>query len=302
MIEASLAHNSLGAGIRSILVTAGSIARNLPLLVSERPRTPLRILCIMAFDFLHMLRSARPMTSTTRRTLAALLDLGACANAALDRKRSGPDSACRTLRMLEQAGIGLPVDEYRRRLGHLEAHRPLPGGDARRFHKVRAYRESVVRLSLEMLAATADGSPCPKDSIRTTNCDAGLDLLFRMAMQCQVIDDVLDYSEDLSGALPSFLTASRSLPEAFELTRNASLAYADLRGRPRTPDLLPLRIALFLLSTCTNLVMALGRWRHLGRVNGQRRRGLSARFEPAGASTRFVVPRRMGRSLLPVGP
>ena len=34
-----------------------SVRRCLPLLFSARPKTPLRVLCIMAFDTLHMLRS-----------------------------------------------------------------------------------------------------------------------------------------------------------------------------------------------------------------------------------------------------
>ncbi len=82
----------------------------------------------------------------------------------------------------------------------------------------------------------------------------------------------------MSGGLPSFLTASKSLPQAFELTRLAALGYADARDLPRTGLFFSLRLALFLVSTCTKLVIVLGRWKqrtHLGqrfteRVDGPR--------------------------------
>src|SRR5258707_11996155 len=72
--------------VKSILIAVRSIVRGLPLFVSARPETPLRVLCIMAFDMLHMLRNAKPLPMPKRKLLAALLDFGACANAALDKK------------------------------------------------------------------------------------------------------------------------------------------------------------------------------------------------------------------------
>ena len=53
--------NALYAGISSILIAVGSIVRGLPLFMSARPKTPLRVLCVMAFDTLHMLRNAKPL-------------------------------------------------------------------------------------------------------------------------------------------------------------------------------------------------------------------------------------------------
>jgi hypothetical protein len=130
------------------------------------------------------------------------------------------------------------------------------------------YREAVVRLSLGMVATTAHGNQRLDEGIRATCCDADLNILFRIVMQCQIIDDVLDYSKDLSAGLPSFLTASRSLPQAFELTRLAALGYADDRDLPRTGKVFPLRSALFLVSTCTKLVIVLGQWRQRIGCNG----------------------------------
>jgi len=123
------------------------------------------------------------------------------------------------------------------------------------------YREAVVRLSLGMLATVADRNPCLDAGIRATDRDADLNILFRIAMLCQIIDDVLDYSKDMSAGLPSFLTASKSLPQAFALTRLATLRYADGGRVPRTGDVVPLQSALLLVSVVARLVIVLGRWR-----------------------------------------
>ena len=68
-----------------------------------------------------------------------------------------------------------------------------------------------MRLSLATVAAIALDAECLEDAIRATHRDGELEALCRIAMQCQIIDDVLDYSTDLAAGLPSFLTASASL-------------------------------------------------------------------------------------------
>jgi hypothetical protein len=106
----------------------------------------------MAFDTLHMLRNAKRLSMLKLRMLAALLDFGACANAAFDNKDCCRHEYRMTLQLLEEAGIRSSVVEYLRRLRDLESRRPLPGGDDWQFHKVGWYREAVVRLSLGMVA------------------------------------------------------------------------------------------------------------------------------------------------------
>ena len=236
----------------------------------------MRVLCVIAFDTLHLLRNAKPLPMPEVRVLAALLDFGACANAAFDNKDLCRHECRETLQLLEEAGIGSSVVEYLRRLRDLESRRPLPGGDYRKFEKVRLYREAVVRLSLGMVAATANRNHYLDEAICATYCDADLNILFRIVMQCQIIDDVLDYTKDMSAGLPSFLTASKSLPQAFELTRMAALDYADGHELPRGGDVFALRSALFLVSTCAKLVIVLGRWRqrtHLGQQIAERVHG-----------------------------
>jgi hypothetical protein len=252
--------------IASILIAFKSLVRVLPLFLSARPRTPLRVLCIMAFDTLQRLRHAKPLPAAKLRILAALLDFGACANAAFDDKQYCRRECRMTLQLLEEAGIRSSVVEYLRRLRELEGDRPLPGGDERRFERVSSYREAVVRLSLGMAAATADRNHCLDEGIRATYSDADLNFLFRIVMQCQIIDDVLDYAKDLSAGLPSFLTACKPLSRAMELTRLAALDYADARELPRTGDVFALRSALFLVSTFTKLAIVLRRRRRRSRV------------------------------------
>jgi hypothetical protein len=208
----------------------------------------------MAFDTLHRLRHSKPLAVARRRTLAALLDFGACANAMFDNKEYCRKEMGLTRRILDEAGLNSSVEEFLWRLSEMERERPSPL-DPGQCYEVRFYREAVVRLYLGMVASTAMGAHCIDEGIRTTNCDDDLIILFRIAMQCQIIDDVLDYSKDRSAGLPGFLTASESLPEAIKLTRQAAGDYANTRDLPRSDNVFPLRIALFLVSTCAKLMI-----------------------------------------------
>jgi len=119
-----------------------------------------------------------------------------------------------------------------------------------------------------MVAATADGKSCLDEGICATGCKCGLEILFRIVMLCQIVDDVLDYSQDLSAGLPSFLTAIEPLPQAFEATYLAAREYAIRRDLPQAADLFPLRAALSLVSMCTQLVIVLGRRAYSARAWG----------------------------------
>ena len=87
--------------------------------------------------------------------------------------------------------------------------------------------------------------------------------LFRIVMQCQIIDDVLDYTEDVSAGLPSFLTASASLPQAMELTAKAARSYAASPGCSSGDGVFPLRMALCVCTALTKLVVRVADRRRL---------------------------------------
>jgi hypothetical protein len=229
------------------VVSAYCLLRRLPLFFRSTPKTPLRVLGIVAFDTLHRLRTSRPLPKSRVFELATFLDFEGCANAEWDNKRRC-DNECRAIRRrLEDAGLGSCIERYLRSLRNLESRRPSPGGDHRRFLDVRDYRERVARLSL----ATAADITLP----RTGEDDADVDALFRILMQCQIVDDVLDYTEDAAAGLPSFLTASRSLPDAREWIAEAVRCYAAVPAPPQARIVFPFRVALRVFTIVAKLVI-----------------------------------------------
>ena len=154
------------------------------------------------------------------------------------------------------------MTEYLSRVGELETLRPSIGGDLQRFDDIRSYREAVARLSLATVTAIALNAERLDEGIRATYCDSDVAALFRMAMQCQIMDDVIDYSEDLSAGLPSFLTASASLPQALALTADAVRSYASHGPRPGS-GAFPLEAALRVITLVTKLVVGVARRREV---------------------------------------
>jgi hypothetical protein len=249
---------------RAVLASVGCFLRGLPLLVAAVPGTPLRVLCIVALDTLHVLRHSHSLPRKKRQDLATFLDFQACTNAAWDRKDRCAEERQAIQRRLETAGLGPWIEAYLGRLRELETNRPAIGGDRQRFHDVLAYREAVARLSLATIAAIALNTECLDAAIEATHRDRDLTTLFGMAMQCQIIDDVLDYREDLSLGLPSLLTASASLPEAITMTASAARSYRGDRRRASGHGVLPLRLALWVLAAATMVVVRAAGWRLAG--------------------------------------
>jgi hypothetical protein len=241
--------------LRAGLVSITCLLRGVPLFFSPAPRTPLRVLCIVALDTIHVLRHAQPLSRQRRQELATLLDFQSCTNAVWDRKPLCAEEYQAQWQRLEKAGLGPWIADYVVRLRQLETRRPPVGGDRRRFDAVRSYREAVARLSLATITAIALNAEGLDEAIRATHGDGDVAALFRMAMQCQIIDDVVDYEEDLSAGLPSFLTASASLPQALSWTAAAARSYS-LVPHSAGRSVLPVRVALHLVTTVTKLVIA----------------------------------------------
>ncbi len=248
--------------IRASLVSVACLLRGLPLFFRAAPRTPLRVLGIIALDTLHALRHSRPLPRKRISELAMLLDFEGCTNAAWDHKELCEAEYQAIRQRLEKAGLGLCIEEYLTRLRELESRRPSIGGDHRRFDEVRSYREAVARLSIATAAAIALNAHCREEDVRAAQCDSDVDTLFRILMQCQIIDDVLDYREDVSAGLPSFLTASASLPQAMALTATAARDYAASPQYSSGTGVLPLRMALCVITAVTTLVVRVADRRH----------------------------------------
>lgn len=242
-------------------IATTSFFRVLPWFVSGRPGTPLRVLCLMAMDTVHVLRTSRRLSFAKMQTLATLLDFGACANDFFDDNDFSIQQYRATRRLLDQERTGVAATEFVNRLRALEQRRPSPRGDARAHRKVQHYRESVIRLSLGMIAATAFDDLTIDDGIQATRNDEDLETLFRIVMLCQIIDDIIDFATDTNDGLPSFLTAHSSPAHAIRLTSDSAKGYADLQGVPSSPQLFPLRVALLTVSAFTKVTISGVRWR-----------------------------------------
>ena len=248
--------------VRASLVSVACLLRGLPLFFCSAPRTPLRVLCIIALDTLHVLRNSEALPRERMSELATLLDFLACTNAAWDNKYLCEAEYQAIRQRLENAGLGLCIEDYLRGLRELESQRPSISGDHRCFDEVRSYREAVARLSLATVTGIALDGEWLEAEILATQCDRDLDTLFRIAMQCQIIDDVVDYAEDRAAGLPSFLTACASLPQAMALTANAARDYAASREHSSGNGVFPLRMALRLCTAVTKLVVRVAQRRH----------------------------------------
>jgi hypothetical protein len=201
------------------------------------------------------------MPRQRRKELAAILDFQAWTNAMWDRKPLRAAEYQELHARLEDAGLGMWVTEYLDRIRELETQRPSIGGDLRRFDEVRSYREAVARLSLATLAAIGLNAACLEEAIRATHRERDVAMLFRMAMLCQIIDDIIDYRDDLSAGLPSFLTASASPTQALALTAEAARSYATNHTRSSADDVFPLQVGLSFITAVTTLVVGVARIR-----------------------------------------
>ena len=268
---------------RASVVSAACLLRSVPLFFRTVPRTPLRVLGIVALDTLHVLRRSRWLPRERIDQLAMFLDFAGLANAACDHKELCEAEYRALHHRLETAGLSRTIDAYLARLHAVEDGRPTIGGDRRRFEEVRAYREAVARLSLMTAAAIA---LTPSSSDDEIPADSDLETLLRILMQCQIIDDVLDHRADQAAGLPSFLTACTSLPEAFTLTAQAARGYA---APPTGPVVIPLRVALRVVTLLTRAVVGVARPR---RRNARQRATGRVRSDYGGRQE----PRRSGRT------
>lgn len=247
----------ISASITSVI----SLLRGSALLVSPRPGSLLRILCLVAFDTQYTLRTQRRLSYQKLKTIAALLDLGACVNTYFDDKDFSRREYRATRELLKEAGVGRLVDDYLGRLRVLEAGRPLPGGDPRRYQQTRFYREAIVRLSLGLITSYSFDAGTMDEGLGVFRGHADFDIIFRIVMQCQIIDDAIDHEKDDSAGLPSFLTATGSRAEAMGLARQASASYRDIRGLSPSRSAFPFVVALFAVSASTRWALMYSRWR-----------------------------------------
>ena len=186
-----------------------------PLLLAARPKTPLRVFCIAAFEFLARLGGGT-LGKRGRLAMAIACDFGSLRDDYYDHRRFDA-SEYRSLRSeLRRMAPEAATSRYIRELRQAERGRPILSasdqGVADIAKAVIAYRTSVLDLSLRWMQEISGLS------VDAVKFHALLSLVGLM----QITDDVLDWKDDQAGGCPSYVTAL-------------------LLDRPRTGVALPLR-------------------------------------------------------------
>lgn len=245
---------------KALWLASVSIARSIPLLLSRRPRTPLRVLCIAAFDTIRCVKYRKRLSSHQMSSIAALLDLGALANDLWDDSRVQVTEFRHAFEELENLGWRELVDEYLTKLQVAEANRPQCDGDHYNHVRVRSYRESVVTTSLEAVSAVAFGNDrraFPKPHVRTSE---EFPIVFRLVMVCQIIDDTVDATLDRQRNLPGFLTSTSDSAGNLATATKAVQDYASLPAELKAPHLFPFRLMILTVSWLAHALLLCRSW------------------------------------------
>jgi hypothetical protein len=168
-----------------------------PLLFAARPKTPLRVFCIAAFEFLARLRGG---TLGKRRRLAMALacDFGSLCDDHYDHRPFDASQYRSLRRELRRMAPEAATSRYIRRLRQAERGRPILSASSPGIaNAVIAYRTSVLDLSLRWMQEISGLS------VEGVNFDVLLSLVGLM----QIADDVLDWKDDLAAGCPSYVTA-----------------------------------------------------------------------------------------------
>jgi len=178
-------------------MAAASLLTCIPMLLSRRPQTPLRVLCISAFEYLARSKG-RKLDRTARIALGYACDLGALRNDFYDQRelnrRFYRELRCELRRMAPRAA----TIRYIRDLRRVERDRPACGPNG--FSEPRAvveYRTRVLEVSLLWLQAISRRSIEPR--------------LFQAVVALvglvQLVDDLLDWKDDWACRRPTYVTA-----------------------------------------------------------------------------------------------
>jgi hypothetical protein len=221
-------------------IAAASFFTCMPMLVTRRPRTPLRVLCISAFEYLARL-NGRKLDRSARTALGYACDFGALRNDFYDQREFNRSFyrqlRCRLRHMAPQAA----TLRYIRDLRQVERDRPACGPDG--FSEPRAvvkYRTRVLEVSLLWLQAISRRSLDPR-VFQAVVALVGL---------VQLVDDLLDWKDDWACRRPTYVTAflrqwAHPTREAINPIRFRANRFRHLlvTASDRRPELVPLMLA-----------------------------------------------------------
>lgn len=183
--------------LRSGRMAAASLFTCAPLFFARRPRTPLRVLCIGAFDYAARLEGHR-LDWSRRKALACACDFGALRNDFYDQRKLNPGMYRQLRRSIAQLAPQTVTRRYIHELRRAERGRPIfrPGG----FEEPEAvveYRNRVLSVSLGWLQAISRRSLQP----------AMFEALLALVALVQLVDDLLDWKDDWASRRPTYVTA-----------------------------------------------------------------------------------------------
>jgi hypothetical protein len=142
------------------------------------------------------MESGRPLPKVSYQQLAEFLSFAAQQNRILDNKSN------------EQIPFETKAysTSYANELIEIETNRPEIGSDRFNPRCIQDYREQVVALALKHSFAITFGD---RDWSIQSSASSKLyfDSLFRIAMLCQLADDLIDHRRDHAMNLPSFATS-----------------------------------------------------------------------------------------------
>ena len=182
-------------------MAGASLFACVPMLLARRPETPLRLLCIGAFEYLARVQGRR-LDDTGRRALACACDFGALRNDFYDQ-RELDRGAYRELRHnLRHLAPEKATLHYIHALRAAERGRPSVGreGDIEAASIVE-YRNRVLVISLAWLRGISGGPLHPHL----------FQALLGLAGLAQLVDDLLDYKDDWACRRPTYVTAFLSV-------------------------------------------------------------------------------------------
>jgi len=226
--------------LRFSAMAASSLFTCMPMLLTRRPQTPLRVLCISAFDYSARL-GGRRLDCESRAALACACDFGALRNDFYDQRdlnRSFYRELRQRLRHLAPRAATL---RYIRDLRQVERDRPACGPDG--FSEPRAvveYRTRVLKVSLLWLQAISRRSLEPRL----------FQAVVALVALVQLVDDLLDWKDDWACRRPTYVTAflrkwAHSTQDAMPHIRLRANRFRHLlvAASGRRPELVPLRLA-----------------------------------------------------------
>ncbi len=185
---------------RVAAAAASAVVVCFPLLLAPRPKTPLRILCIAAFEFLARLQGE--MLGKRRRLAMALAcDFGSLCDDHYDHGRLDVAQYRSLRRELWGLAPETATSRYIWELRQAERGRPILSesdpGMADAVIAMIEYRTAVLELSLRWMQEISGLS------LEGVKFNVLLDLVGLM----QIADDVLDWKEDQAAGCPSYVTA-----------------------------------------------------------------------------------------------